>query len=393
MNSKRLLRVLKFYLKLTSYSPFEVASTRTFAVSGAGSFSSIFIGIVYIFALYTHYMRQSYFEPYNFLSTFFYRAIYLHLWLGMPAQLMIWIGLRKQHGIFHRLVNIVNDIPSTKGPRLTAMECLAYFKIFGNLLIWSGLSAYNLVMLNWNDFAVYKLMLFLGLFLPHFIIANILIWFCVSDLVVLHQISQLKDQIEKLHAAYTLRHYDIFGEHVQRKRETESSDVIGLVVKFWQNLATNSSSPAQNSNGVLRVMPSVSSAEGFQQKFQAIIRRGKSLLAISRDLNGALQGQLVILMLQHLLVVVIAVHCFLKMLQQWRYYVPPTDLIKMEVNFQFWLILIGSDVVCLVLVGTLHKRMVSVVELRRSFIANSSLLQISKLRKSSTLILSVKLSD
>lgn len=359
MNPRRVLAILNVHLKFNSYSLHAYQSNGAYTTSKLAISVYASTTAVYLSALYIHYTKQDYFEQYTFLSKLFYNCIYRHLYLGCMAALLIPLSFWGQRRFAHDMAALVQQGLLTRRPassnRLDLSDLLVFYKLYANLIVFLGLSVYNLLMLDWNNFAWFKLMLFLGLFLPHFHIANILHFFCVNALLLRQMCLRINDDMRDAFIVCERAHrkfIPVDGEDDHHKAG------VGAVIRvlYHHLMGTQPSNPKPS---FVPVLETVSSSHLLHQHLTENLKNFILLQSMTRRLNTLLQKQLFVLTAQHLLVVFVAAHSFLKIKQQWKEFVPAADITSITVNFKLYLCLVINDFVCLFAAGSLYRIAVS----------------------------------
>lgn len=375
MNPKRVLTILNIHLKLNSYSIHSYEFDGSYKLSKLGTIVYLSTTVLYLIALCIHYTKQEYFEPYNFLSTLFYNAVYYHLYLGCAGACLIPLSFYGQTQFARDIAGLVHNgfMNKNQGLSRQQMDCteiFIYYQLYSNVIVFMGLSVYNIIMLDFQYFAWYKLMLYLGLFFPHFYISNILHYFCANALLLRCMCARINDEIRSVYLLCDQQNLGFLtNSDRQNQRLIESQtnstskfNVMDILNEFWNQLinyaARNQIKP--EIIPVLETMPSRQLQQNIlieSLKYFCIFQR------LSRKLNGLLQKQLIVFVLQHLLVLFVAFHSFLKIQQQWKEFVPPADITSIRVNFQFYVCLLVNDFICLFAVGSMHRNVVSLENL------------------------------
>lgn len=372
MNPKRVLTILNTHLKFNSYSIHSYEFDGSYKLSKLGTFVYLSTVILYIAALCIHYTKQEYFEPYNFLSKLFYNAVYYHLYLGCGAALLIPFSFCGQTRFARDIAGLVHNGFMNRNHQMSHQqidfnEIFIYYQLYSNVFVFMGLSVYNIIMLDFKYFAWYKLMLYLGLFFPHFYISNILRYFCTNVLLLRCMCARINDET---HLVYLLCDRQSSGYLASAERpndrlakvqsnSTRKFSAIGVLNEIWNRLI-NYATGNQNQlkPEIIPVLELIPSRQAQQNILIENLKYFCTFQRLSRKLNGLLQKQLIVLGLQHFLVLFVACHSFLKIHQQWKEFVPPGDITSIRVNFQFYVILLINDFFCLFAVGSMYRNTV-----------------------------------
>lgn len=371
MNPKRVLKILNLHLTLNSYSTHKYQSGGSYKLSILGLIVLLSTAVIYIVSLYMHYAKQDYFENYNFLSKLFYKAVYIHLYLGCLAALLIIFDIWGQIRFARKIGFLVDEgLMSGKetSARWTLMDLFVLYKLYSNPVVFLGLSVYNIIMLDFEFFAWYKLMLFLGLFLPHFYVANVLNFFCINALLLRSMCARINEELLAICIAYEFKYPGYYADLRREQSTTANSEfqcpqnasTLELIGHLWKQLVMSKNSDGHHTKTEIRaVLETIHSKEMLQQKLADNLTYFGEFQRLASELNGLLHKQLMVFGLQHLLVLFVAFHCFLKIMQQWKVFVPAEDITSIRVNFQFYTCLLINDFVCLFCAGSIYRNEVN----------------------------------
>lgn len=372
MNAKRVLSLLNILLKMNSYSIHQVQPNGTHKLSIPGAVAYLSTLIIYLAALYIHHTKRDYFEVYEMLSNFYYEAVYVHLYTGCVAAILIPLSFIGQTQ-FNRNMAVLAEKGwlRSRNPQspVDPMEIFVYYKLYLNLIVYFGLTAYNIIMLDWNDFAWYKLMLYMGLYLPHFSIANILQFFCVNALLLRSMAGRIAEEMEVVHTSIEWQTRSYSSNSATRSAAVSQggigsgkSGLSSVIRQMWDQLHGRTTSPNSKQER-MPVIEIVESRETIQLNLVGTLRSFMRLQRMAITLNSLFQKQFLVLGFLHVFVLYTAFHSFLKIEQVWPEFVPPKDITSIRVNFQLFVILIANDFLCLFVVGSFYRNTVSVASI------------------------------
>lgn len=369
MNPRRVLAILNWHLKLNSYSLHTYQSNCSYVISKVGITIYLFTTAVYAGAMYIHYSKQEYFEQYMFLSKLFYNSIYRHLYIGCLGAVLIPLSFMGQWHFAQDMGRLVQNglMTRPRQPLFDLIELFVYYKLYSNLIVFIGLSVYNIIMLDFEYFAWYKLMLFLGLFLPHYHIANIMNFFCANALLLRNMCLVINDEMQAVFFACERmnQEYPTADAHIpQRLQVVQDANVdylgganaLSVISELWHQLAGRREQNLKPD--FVPVLETIPSRQMLQQNLTESLNNFIIFQRMAKRLNGLLQKQLFVLSLHHLLVIFVAAHSFLKIKQEWKEFVPAADITSIRINFEFYLCLLINDFVCLFAVGSFYRSVV-----------------------------------
>lgn len=362
MRSKRLFKVLKYTL------PFSFDSNIKFVIQFA-------IILIYLYSLYNHYEYEFYFLIYLYLSKLTHKIIYLELYIGIFSIVATIFCAVDQKQYLKQIVTLVRkNIITGQNDRYHLDEVILYYKIALGALIFLGLNIYNLAMLKIEDLAFYKLMLYLGLYIPHALMANAMHFYCGNVILLQMMCSQINDKLKMLY---------LLGKS---KAESKQSmcwsnrdnilikiDLIHIDLKLHEHIGTRICQTIKNyllpkkffkpNKMKLEVPFSVNMKSLFEEDLAGILHNFDIFQIMSKHLNKLFQIQMLLLFLHHFMVCLVCAHALLKMVQQWSFILLPDDENSIRINAQVFLFLVFNDFACLFLIGTTHKNEVILLTL------------------------------
>lgn len=350
MHLRRVLRLLDKHLKFTCYTWHSFNRFGTYSFSKTAATLYAFWTVLYIGTLYIHYTQQQYVEQYRLLSKFYYSSIYRHLYIGCAIAILIPLSFPAQRRFMQDMGDFIRN-QQLRG-RWDLMELFVYYKIYSNLIGLVGLETYNLIMLNWRKFAWFKLMLLLGLFLPHFCITNILNYFCVHALLLRQACANINDDLLAIHSIFE-------NKNTIQSSASHESGGFGFIKKALERLFGRFRVTDGTKCSSVTLLETFDPQFSLDKRIAENLRQFMQIQSLSKRLNSLLQMQLFAMSAYYASFLFVAAHSLLKIEQKWPLYVLAADVTSLDVNFKVDLCFILNDLVCLFAVGSFYRTTVS----------------------------------
>lgn len=355
MGSKSLFKVLKYIL------PFSFASKIKFTIQ-------LLIILIYLCSLYFHYQYKFYFVVYQYLSKLSYNIIYSELYIGVLSVIATFFCAVNQKQYVKEVASLIrkNIISGEKGS-WNLGEIVCYYKMISGTLIFAGLSIFNLAMLNWEDFAFFKMMLYLGLYIPHALLAYGIHFYCGNVVLLQMMCSQINSKLRLLHLFGKPKMYE--KQPVcwsNRDNVCIQFDLHHIKLRLYRNIGRRICQCIRNRlwlinflhrNTVTIQAPySLGMKSIFHDDLTVLLHKYEIFQTMSKTLNKLFQIQISLILLHHFLVCLVCVHGLLKIVQHWTFIILPDDETTIRTNCQVFLFLVLNDFICIFLIGTIYKQ-------------------------------------
>lgn len=126
-----------------------------------GTIVFLVLNIFYLLCLYEHYEKQALLANLKDLSKTMYYSMYTHLFLGIGSICVILFDWNAYAEFSHQVIGALPKNGEVR-PNFDRFELFAYHRTFVNLLVFIGMLAYDLTIIDLKSLTRSKAMLFLG---------------------------------------------------------------------------------------------------------------------------------------------------------------------------------------------------------------------------------------
>lgn len=162
MNPVRILIISNRYLLCVGCAVNQFSKKfKLYQRSILGTLIFFLLNKVYLFCLYEHYDKKAVMENVKDLSKTIYYSMYTHLFLGIASICVILFDLKAYSEFSNQVIDALPKNGEVR-PNFDRVELFVYHRTFVNLLVFIGILAYDLTIIDLKSLTRSKAMLFLG---------------------------------------------------------------------------------------------------------------------------------------------------------------------------------------------------------------------------------------
>lgn len=162
MNPVRILIISNRYLLCVGFAVSKFS--KKFIIyqrSILGTIVFVLFNILYLLCLHEHYDKKDLLANLKDFSKTIYYSIYTHLFLGIASICIILFDLKAQSEFAKQVIEALPKNGEIR-PKFDKLELFVYHRTFVNLLVFIGILAYDLTIIDLKSLTRSKAMLFLG---------------------------------------------------------------------------------------------------------------------------------------------------------------------------------------------------------------------------------------
>lgn len=370
MNVDRVLLITNQYLLCFGYQIHRYSRIfGTYRISYKGLLSLILINALYMVCLWEHYAKQNQMHLIRYFSELLHDSIYCHLYFGIASYILVAFEFKSLLAVTKGITTAIHDLPTKHGNKSNnRSEAFVYYKMFANSCILISVSIYDLHIIDWHNITLTKVLLIIGLAYPHLLIANVLRFYTINAM----QINEIW-----MHANRKLIDIQLAVEFYSLTVK-QCSDRKTIFQNWWKFLEKKKTTESSCKENVIILLESIDS-DGVNEKLSRIFKIYEQCQEYYGKLNGSVQRQVLMLIVQHSIIVFITVHVYVKVHLEWYVVMTDVDMNLIRTSFIAYIIMIVNDFVCLFGTGVLCKQEVGYI-LDKSHVENISILKKIKLR-------------
>lgn len=162
MNPVRILIISNRYLLCVGFAVNKFSKKfKIYERSILGILLFVLLNIFYLLCLHEHYDKKALIEYVKDLSKTIYYSIYTHLFLGIASICVILFDMKSYSEFSNQVLAALPKMEEIR-PKFDRVELFVYHRTFINLLIFAGMIAYDLTIIDLKSLTRSKAMLFLG---------------------------------------------------------------------------------------------------------------------------------------------------------------------------------------------------------------------------------------
>lgn len=162
MNPVRILTISNRYLLCVGFAVNKFS--KKFKIqqrSILGTIVFVLLNVLYLLCLHEHYDKKALLENLKDLSKTIYYSMYAHLFVGIASICVILLESKAYLKFSNQVIGALPKHAEVR-PNFDRMELFVYHRTFVNLLVFIGILAYDLTVIDLKSLTRSKAMLFLG---------------------------------------------------------------------------------------------------------------------------------------------------------------------------------------------------------------------------------------
>lgn len=185
ISTNRILNITNGYAVIAGNSlHIYFSKLGAFRFSILGLISLLLTNTLYFAALWTHYTHQQQIHVLRVLSELLHDCVYLHLLIGVVNWLVVLLQYRSLLDFASQVAERALVLDTIARNHFTAIEWFIYYRMWSNSFVLLCLTVYNLCLIDLRSLTGTKIMLIIGLALPHLMIADILRFVTIQSLLI-----------------------------------------------------------------------------------------------------------------------------------------------------------------------------------------------------------------
>ncbi len=162
MNPHRILIISNRYLLGVGFAVKQFSKKfKIYQRSILGTIVFLLLNILYLICLYEHYSKKALLDNLKDFSKTIYYSLYTHLFLGLTGVCVILYDLNTYLEFSNRVIDALPKHEEVR-PKFDKVELLVYHRTFINLLLFIGILAYDLTIIDIKSLTRSRAMLFIG---------------------------------------------------------------------------------------------------------------------------------------------------------------------------------------------------------------------------------------